>query len=296
VCTLLGRANGGTWVLASSSDDPYVVANQLVCATGLTYAYIAVQVVTDDAQATVPWSRMLTRGLNTAGLAYTYAYVHEPENEHQGAQRWPETLLSRCRRVGEAIEFMRGCLGTVLSGNYLLADAEGDAAALEVSRTALHVARHPQALVCTNVWATLSMVAPDRWGADTARDRSERARSLVAQPALDVNAIFRATRDHSDAGGDAERSYGVSICNHGRSEGTISGEVLDPEHRELWWTYGWPCGAPRGYESPTRRPWGRYLAFAADRVLEDGIVTALDGRLTPLGVRLLSGLEADPRS
>ncbi len=292
MCTLLGRVLGPAWVIASSSDDPYVVSNQLVCAARAPYSYIGVRVLAADPGSPVPWNHMLTRGINAAGLAYTYAYVHEPGNEHAPEQRWPEAMLAQCESVEDAIAVIRRHLGAVLSGNYLLADAAGDAAALEVSRTALRVTRDPGGtLVCTNVWPTLEMAVSDRWGAETARDRSARVGCLLAEGPFDLPAIFHAMRDHSDGGGDAERPYGVSICNHGRREGTISGEVLDPRHRELWWTYGWPCGEPRGYEAPSRAPWGRYLAFGADRVRGDGPVTTLDGHLTSFGVRLLSRAE-----
>ena len=292
MCTLLGHVLGPAWVLASSSDDPYVVSNQLICAARAPHSYIAVRVVTEDPGSPVPWNQMLTRGINTAGLAYTYAYVHEPGNEQAPQQQWPDALLAQCASVGDAIELMQRHVGTVLSGNYLLADAAGDAAALEVSRTALRVTRNPDGkLVCTNIWATLEMVASDRWGAETARDRSARASTLLTGTPLDVHAIFHAMRDHTDDGGDAERPYGVSICNHGRQEGTISGEVLDPRRRELWWTYGWPCGQARGYETPERVPWGRFIAFGVAKVQMDGEVTTLDGRITSLGVRLISVVE-----
>jgi hypothetical protein len=288
----MGHAVGPAWVLASSSDDPYVVSNQLVCAARVPHSYVAVRVVTEDPSSPVPWNRMLTRGVNTAGLAYTYAYVHEPGNERAPHQQWPEVVLAECASVGQAVDLLQRHVGAVLSGNYLLADAAGDAAALEVSRTALRVTRNPDgALVCTNVWTTLEMVVSDRWGAETARNRSARASSLLARPPLDVRAIFDAMRDHSDGGGDADRPYGVSICNHGRQEGTISGEVLEPRHRELWWTYGWPCGQARGYETLERVPWGRFVGFSAAKVRVSGEVTTLDGRITALGVRLIDGVE-----
>ena len=292
MCTLMGRGLGPGWVLASSSDDPYAVSNHLVCAGRVPHSYIAVRVVTEDPRSPVPWNQMLTRGVNAAGLAYTYAYVHEPGNERAPHQQWPEAMLAQCETVGHAIDLIQRLVGTVLSGNYLLADAAGDAAALEVSRTALRVTRNPEdKLVCTNVWTALEMAVSDQWGAETARERSARASSLLAGTPPDVHAIFDALRDHSDGGSDATRPYGVSICNHGRQEGTISGEVLDPRHRELWWTYGWPCGRARGYETSERVPWGRFVGFSVANVRVSGDVTTLDGRITALGVRLINEVE-----
>lgn len=292
MCTLLGRAVGTAWLLASTSDDPYAVRNQLVCADASPYAYVAVRVVTEDSAARVPWNHMLTRGLNTAGLAYTYAYVHEPGNEEGPPQAWAPDVLARCATVGKAIETMQARLGQVLSGNYLLCDAHGSTAAVEVSRTHLRVApAEGEQIVCTNMWRLLPMEVVDRWGAETAEHRAARAHLLLRDVPATLSAMFEATRDHSDGGADGGQPYGASICNHGRQEGTISAEILDPRGLRLWWTYGWPCGQARGYEGSDRVPWGRFVGFSVARVRTDGEVTTPDGRITSLGVRLISEVE-----
>lgn len=294
MCTLLGQNAAGSWILASTSDDPYVVRNQLVCARTSPHAYIAVRVVTSADDTSVPWNGMLTRGINAAGLAFTYAYVHQPGNEVFPPQRWNHDMLAHCTDVDGAITLIRESVGHVLSGNYLLADRAGNAAALEVSQTEVMVtSRNSGTLVCTNFWQQLSMTVEDKWGAETARHRSRRGSALLQSGDSEPAALFRATRDHIDAGGDAERDYGISICNHGRVEGTISGEILDPEEQRLWWTYGWPCGAYRGYETPGRVPWGRYVAFDVRRISEGGEVTTLDGQVTPLGIHLIGHVEGE---
>jgi len=237
---------------------------------------------------------MLTRGINAAGLAYTYAYVHQPGNETYPQQTWNHEMLARCTSVDGAIELIRESVGSALSGNYLLADREGNAAALEVSQSEVSVtSRNSGALVCTNFWQQLSMTVYDKWGAETARQRFRRGIALLEGGGSEPAALFRATRDHIDEGADAERNYGVSICNHGRVEGTISGEILSPTQQRLWWTYGWPCGEPRGYETPSRGPWGCYVAFDVHKVSGDGEVTTLNGQITPLGVRLIGEVEAE---
>jgi hypothetical protein len=292
VCTLLGCAVENAWLLASTSDDPYAVRNQLVCDGESPYGYVAVRVATEDPASPVPWNHMLTRGLNAAGLAYTYAYVHESGNEEGPPQTWAPEMLARCASVGEAVELMRVRLGRVLSGNYLLCDARGGAAAVEVSRTALRVTpAEGGRIVCTNAWKLLPMQVVDRWGAETAALRAARAHLLLRDSSATLHALFSATRDHSDGGADIARPYGASICNHGRQEGTISAEILDPRERRLWWTYGWPCGRARGYEASGRAPWGRFIAFGAATVRVGGEVTTLDGRITPLGVGLISAVE-----
>ena len=293
MCTLLGKSRSGAALLVSNSDDPYAIRNQLVCASATPYAYVAVRVVTEGPETGVPWNRMLTRGINSAGLAFTYAYVHEPGNETPPPQRWPEALLAECADVAAGVEFIQRRVGEVLSGNYLLADRSATVAAVEISQTRVSI-RHPEGglLVCTNQWERLPMQAPDRWGAQTARERFSRGKALFERDTADLADGFRAARDHVDRGRDADRSYGISICNHGRVEGTISSEVADPARSWLWWTYGWPCGAARGYEALSRVPWGRYVAFDAGKVSADGEVTTLDGLITPLGIGLLAAVES----
>lgn len=69
MCTLVGRVCDRGWILASTSEDPYTVRNQLVRGRGAPHAYVVVRVVTEDPDAPIPWNGMLTRGINAAGLA-----------------------------------------------------------------------------------------------------------------------------------------------------------------------------------------------------------------------------------
>jgi len=292
VCTLLGKAIGGGWILASTSDDPYTVRNQLVCESTTPYCYLAVRVVTDDPTQGVPWDHMLTRGLNSAGLAYTYAYVHEQGNEQLPPQAWAPKILARVATVQGAIEFLQAEVGRILSGNYLFCDAQGSAAAVEVSRTEMRVAPVEEpSVVRANAWQILQQPATDAWGAETAMQRASRARLLLGDGTRDMSRLLDAMRDHIDDGADGNRQYGISICNHGRAEGTISAELLDSNGLRLWWTYGWPCGQVRGYERPARVPWGRFLAFEISKVRGSGEVTTLDGEITPLGIPLIEEVE-----
>lgn len=263
-----------------------------MCECTTPYSYVAVRVVTNDPTQRVPWNRMLTRGLNGAGLAYTYAYVHEQGNEDLPAQTWVPRLLAGVATIEDAIQFMQTEVGRILSGNYLLCDAQGSAAAVEVGRVEIRVAPVQEASVArANAWRILQQSPIDAWGAQTATHRASRAQFLLRETSIGMDRLLNATRDHIDDGTDGNRQYGISICNHGRAEGTISAELLDSNGLRLWWTYGWPCGHGRGYEKPTRVPWGRFLGFGISKVRESGKVTTLDGEITPLGIQLVDGVE-----
>jgi hypothetical protein len=292
VCTLMGVVGPAGWVLASTSDDPYKVQNHLIGVKGDPLSYLAVQVITEPPIPDIPWNGMLTRAVNSAGLAYTYAYVHEPGNGNTSPQRWPEELLATCETVEHAIALFRRLLGTVLSGNYVLADARGNAVVVEVSRQQLHVGDVSSGFVaCANMWGYLPQKPHEAYGASTAMDRVHRVRTLLSTSRDGLSCLLHTTRDHIDGGEDERRPYGVSICNHGREEGTISAEILVPTQGKLWWTYGWPCGSWRGYENPPRSPWGRYVAFDVYRIPESGELVTPDGRITPLGVRCTAAIE-----
>jgi len=95
VCFLAASRGPGDWLLASNSDDPYPTLNHLVVESGDPYAYLAVRVVVPESECTVPWAGMLTRGVNDAGLAFTYAFVRGQDTGSYPSQEWTRTMLAR---------------------------------------------------------------------------------------------------------------------------------------------------------------------------------------------------------
>src|SRR5579875_1101600 len=267
MCTLFTRIGASRRpFLASTSDDPYPVQNQVVGAGTQPYAYLAVRVV-NNREEDLPWGNMLTRGINAAGLAYTYAFVWEPEVDYRPSQDWVPAMLATCTTVAEATEHMRQHADTLLSGNYLVADRTGVVSAIEVANATVAPRRaRGRIVVCANRWEHHKMHAAGDWGAETAAARFDRACALLTKDGDGMESLVRVLRDHGDQGCDAGRNYGTAICNHGRQQGTISAELLDTGRAWLWWAHGWPCGHRRGYELSTRTPWGRFIAFAVDRL------------------------------
>lgn len=293
MCTLVARREGTTWTLASTSDNPYSVQNHLVARAGDGYSYIAVEVTIGVQAERVPWEGMYTRGVNSAGLAFTYANVPSEVPGDLPPQSWPAQLLASTTEPAVFADYLRREYSRVLPGNYLVADRRGTALVVEVGvGGAAVVEPDGDAVSCANLWSRLSN--PTRGsGGDGAhsRERAARGLELARGERAAREAVANMMRDHMGAQGDMHRERGGSICNHGRGFGTISSEILAPATASLWWTYGHPCGQRHGHEDDNRRAWGRYACFDTTLVTDSVDVTSVDGDVTACGVSLLSTVE-----
>jgi hypothetical protein len=284
MCTLLAQQSQQAWVVGSNSDNPYDVRNRVLAAGGPGYSYLAVQVESDPANP-VPWNDMLTRGINSAGLAFTYAFVAPRDHVSVPAQTWTADLLATAADVKTACAVMESQVGAILTGNYLLADASGAAIVAEVSPTSIdYTLPRGTTLACANHWQSSQDPSPIDWAQDTSSDfRTPRAWQL-----LDTETVSASLADHSGNQDDSARDRGSSLCNHGRTAGTTSSEILQPAAKRLWFAHGWPCGTLQGHEQATRRPWGSYLPFSVPiGEVESAELVTTDGKVTVAGVGLL---------
>ncbi|AIJ23199.1 peptidase C45 acyl-coenzyme A:6- aminopenicillanic acid acyl-transferase [Amycolatopsis methanolica 239] len=287
MCFLAGMNGPRHWLLASNSDNPYTTTNHLLAASGERHSYLAVRVVVPDADVFVPWAGMLTRGVNAAGLGFTYAFVPEQDMADHPAQEWSARMLATASTVEEGLTYLTG--DETLPGNYLFADRSGGMAVVEVGGGRVEV--RPPATgteARANGWRFLAEKAAPSWDDSTASThRQGRGSELLG--ALDTaspEALRHVLRDHREDGGPAGK-HGRSLCNHGTTDGTISSEIIDPSGH-LWFGFGFPCGSPRGYEQDSRTPWGRLVRFSLAEGSGSGDLTTADGTITPLGVRLMS--------
>lgn len=297
MCTLVGRASGTRWRLASNSDNPYTVKSHVVGVVDAPQPFVGA-VVRCPGEEVVAWDGMVTRGVNRAGFAFTYAYVPdeaaapEKKDEKLPAQTWSREMVATTTTTADALEFMRDRLGTILSGNYLMADTTGEAVIAEVSGHRLSLT-HPrgETIACANLWQTSSDPVPPGWGGETASvERSGRSWQLLGDEAV---APAHVLTDHEGLAVDPS-GRGRSICNHGVDMGTIASEVLEGSTATLWWSYGWPCGHAQGHEQVQRASWGRFLGFRVDRLRVDAELTTVDGQVTAAGVQALADGELRP--
>jgi hypothetical protein len=286
MCFLAGAQGSRHWLLASNSDNPYATLNHLIAAAGEPHPYLAVRVVVPADQAPVPWAGMLTRGVNHAGLAFTYAFVLQQNMGDHPAQDWTAKMLATADSVEDAL----ACIPprSALPGNYFIADRAGDMAIAEVGNGRVHVHRPegPRAS-CTNLWQRLDAQPEASWDAAT-WSSVRHSRGHAAMGSLDtarVADLAEVLCDHQGETGGAHRR-GESLCNHGREDGTISSEILDPAGH-LWFAHGAPCGTRRGHEQDWRTPWGRMVRFSVQPDRE-GALTTPAGDITALGVTLMT--------
>jgi hypothetical protein len=293
VCFLAGVSAPRHWLLASNSDNPYTTVNHVLAEEGGPHAYLAVRVLVPHAGAAVPWAGMLTRGVNDAGLGFTYAFVLERDMADYPAQEWTARMLATASTVDEALTHMSE--GSTLPGNYLIADRSGGMAVVEVGGGRIEVRAPDGASESrSNVWQRLPASAGPTWDADTvSTHRYDRGAVLLGGlRAATPEALYDVLRDHEEDGGTVGR-HGRSLCNHGTSNGTISSEIIDPSGH-LWFGFGTPCGAHHGHEQDCRTPWGRLVRFSLLPGSGSGDLTTPAGEITPLGVKLLSTLDVRP--
>jgi hypothetical protein len=279
MCTLIGKTSGcQPPFLASTSDDPYSTRNQVIADTGPTgLRFLAV--VAHSLTGSVPWDGMITRGLNDAGLAFTYSFV-EPATTNYGTRTkqtspadFSYQLLTECSNTDEATKFLHGGVPSGCTGNYLLLDATGNLVVVEAATTVSRCFVAEQ-VVRTNTWTAPSLppLRPSIYSGQSSAHRAARAKQLLERihAARDVAAILS---DHSGSG--KQLTYDLSICNHGSTDGTTSAEILIPAHRILLYTYGRPCG-----QNDSLPSWGHYREFSLKEAA-NGQLTDLAGSVRP---------------
>ena len=308
-CTLAGATGSATRdgrpLIGGTSDDPFSIRTRvLVVAPPDGARFVATQIVSRNGGNAADFDRMHTRGVNERGFAYTWSSAApDPRNEPLSTEafgvpysQFGRLLLSQAGSVEEAVGLFER-FPRAIHGNFLLADASGVAALVEVSTRSLNVETHVAngVLGRTNHWVspTMAAIAPPKDAEGSSAVRLGRITELMEVGAgeIDVPYMARCFSDH-----ETLAETGWSVCAHGQRRddggergGTVNSELLDPTGRVLHYCYGWPCGGTP--EEPSEQPlqdrsWGRYLPFRLDD-LEPGEYVTADGRLTPLAVRYL---------
>jgi len=314
----------GRTYIGSVSDDPYDIRTRVVVTRRPgAFSFVGTDLVSVDPSVSDPeYMTMVrgapSRGINEEGLSFTWTLALEkgenqpPQNAMGPAELWGH-ILEECSTVAEAIDRLT-TLPRGFAANGMLADREGDLAAVEFGRKRLTV-RQKYSLseggTATNVncWIRMQeeegdpLVSLDNPAVPN-KLRYERAEELLAKMngRINLEAMRQILTDHVNRERSAGENpwipgHGYSICNHGslrttRFErekagcGSVSAEIIDPMAGVFWYAYGWPCGEPAVYgdELLQEKSWGTFVGFPlAD--LPAGEYTTLSGELTALACR-----------
>ncbi|MCF8568127.1 C45 family peptidase [Alicyclobacillus tolerans] len=286
MCTLVGTRHPiltyGSFI-ASTSDDPYSVHNYVVKRTPKTGLCFIGTIVTQS-NDTAPWEGMVSRGLNEAGFGFTFSYVgpelEDASNIYPDVASFSEGLITKAASVEDAIQYLRHGAPSGATGNYLLLDRDANLAVVEVSlRTS--VVYYGEHFCCTNTWSDyrLPRNLPSVYTGHSSQHRRTRALELLNTGTGVEDGIAKVHRILSDHQGHAdEMNYTFAICNHGKSDGTISSEIIFPQKGLFLYRYGRPCGK----RDDVMHSWSEYVAFQAKGGPE-GLMTTTDGHLTEVG-------------
>ena len=247
-CTLAGATGAATRdgrpLIGGTSDDPFTIRTRLLVVDPPEGArFVATQIVSGNGANAADFDRMHTRGVNERGFAYTWSSAApDPRVEPLSTQaigvpysQFGRLLLSQAGSVEEAVGLFER-YPRAIHGNFMLADASGVAALVEVSTRSLNVETHVTNGVLGRsnhyVSPALAAIAPPKDAEGSSAVRLARITELMEAGAgdIDVPYMARAFSDH-----ETLAETGWSICAHGMSRddggergGTVSSELLDP--------------------------------------------------------------------
>lgn len=334
-----GISKQGEALIGSVSDNPYDIRTFMKAVyTENAFAHIGTELVSTSNHTLTERGYFAhpdetTRGINTAGLAFTCAMVIEDEGACKPVQATPyyeitRQMMQHCKTVKDAIDLFASKEAIKPAYSVLLADAKGDLAHIEVGSFGMAVndyytSRNPGMTFAVNCYLSQKLLkynAPHTALTNLKNNnyaRSSRGQQLAQQwrGQLDVNTLARLLSDHANYECDPMQNpilpaWGYSICNHGtRSQnnypeedlpwGTVSAEILQPDKKLFWYCYGWPCGQKPSYGDQIFQgnSWGKFVAFGfegTDKITETIPLTTVSGAITTVGLGYQS--KSDPFS
>lgn len=297
MCTLLAAQSATGPILGSNSDNPYLIGSRVFASVDEKHPFIGSEVITHLATNPVPWDSVMTRGINSHGVAFTYSYVpHTVGGRTVVSQKVIDrkatrVLLGQAESSEELADLIESRASVLNDGNYLIADpgrlcvvmVNGDVATRVVPESGVHVS-------CTNGWFSSAEPTDKNWLQESfSWERLNQAASIHAIPVLggsETLTKLKTVLSMNDAAGAEQVASSVEA--HGKDSGTISSELMVPAALTFWWCYGWPSGIAHGHEENPRVSWADYLGFHVDAVDRSGLLTTASGNITLYGTRVLA--------
>jgi predicted choloylglycine hydrolase len=277
-CTISAIRMKGRYLLASNSDNPWDTRTKVIRKQGMKFSFIGTELICPDDN--LPWSNMMTRGINEKGISFTFAYVDCHSDLYQGGigfKEFGDHILGSFQALHEIEDYLR-MESVQVHGNFLFADDLGNLLVSEIYPTKKNFEWNPeQVVIRTNHFLNLPL-ANDKEIIETCsilRYQSGLKAINEGDQTDGYQFVQALLRNHylEEHGSD----WGASTCNHGETVGTVSSEILDPLNKEMFYCYGPPCG-----NGGNMNGWGHYVSFNLNECRE-GEITTLDGKILHKG-------------
>ncbi|WP_424768439.1 carcinine hydrolase/isopenicillin-N N-acyltransferase family protein [Paenibacillus sp. sgz302251] len=279
-CTIAAYRSGERYLLASNSDNPWDTRTKVCVVNGDRFRYMGTQLICPD--DSLPWSNMITRGINEKGIAFTFAYVDCQPELYQGGvgfKDFGDHVLGSFQTLQEIEQYLQEHPVQV-HGNFLFADDHGNLLVSEIHPSRKHFEWNPkQPIIRTNHFLNLPFANEQEILETCSVIRYQSGSYRLEQQEQDqLDEVKTLLRNHHLREQGAH--WGGSTCNHGEKVGSISSEIIDPLTRELQYCYGPPCG-----ESSKMGSWGKYVPFKLNDWAgeETTALTTLDGKIVHKG-------------
>lgn len=280
--TVVYNQNLERYFLGSNSDNPWDAKTKVCVKKGDSHKFIGTELVCDDEH--LPWSNMITRGVNEKGIAYTFAYVDcsdiAKQSEKIRFKGFGEYLLGNFSSLESIQQYIKEA-NELPHGNFLFADSEGNSLVCELHPEQQQFEWNPKTpFIKTNHYLELKYFEEDYVTETNSLLRYQGGREEIDETNFETSIISGLTRFLSNHRNEKlNKSWGSSTCNHGSSAGTVSSEIIDTKNRTLWYCYGPPCGRNDKLNS-----WGEYIKFSLSDFPEEGDLTTTSGQILNNGV------------
>lgn len=279
MCTVMGKRDNNYYWLGSNSDNPWDTRTKICVNNKGKFKYIGTKLKcpNDD----LPWSNMMTRGVNEAGIAFTFAYVERdlqiPLKEGIGFKEFGATILGQFSSLNDIEKFLKNEQINI-NGNFIFADDQGILLCCEfLPYEARFIWSQDLTIFRTNHF--LEMPTPNNQEihpSSTNRFQSMLTALRKLKPVNDMKTSIHFLLQNHELD-EENQQWGNSNCSHGVSGGTISSEIIDPKSRTIWYCYGAPCGSQNNLQS-----WGEYKPFTLSDY-DSGDITSYDGKIIQQG-------------
>ncbi|WP_404406399.1 carcinine hydrolase/isopenicillin-N N-acyltransferase family protein [Jeotgalibacillus malaysiensis] len=275
MCTILGVYAETHYWLGSNSDNPWDTRTKICVNDEYKYKFIGTKLKcpNDD----LPWANMMTRGVNEAGIAFTFAFVQRdlsiPLKDGIGFKEFGKTILGQFSSLSE-IEYFLKNQDVNISGNFIFADDKGSLLFGEILPYESKLTwKSSETVLRTNHFLELQTPNSQELHPSSTQRYQSMVTAMKKHTQSDNTSIYlrHLLQNHESA--ELDQEFGSSNCSHGQNSGTISSEIIDPENRTIWYCYGSPC-----HDTEKVQSWDTYIPFKLSDY-SSGDITDFEGEI-----------------